>query len=182
MAKDRVRFMGDVVAMVAAESRNQAYSAAGLIKVKYKPLSPVLDPRIADSKGTSKMHDFRKNNIVSSFKVRRGDVKKGYKNSASVIEKHFETSFIEHSYMEPESCVAITNPDGTVTVYGGMQHPFTTRRYVARALGFELARVQIIQTTLGGGFGGRDDTIAVICAALLFSRWDKEAGEDHLLP
>jgi len=164
IAKDRVRFMGEVVAVVAAESRSQAYSAADLIKVKYKPLDPVLDPRIADSKGTPKMHDFRKNNILSSFKVRRGNVERGYKNSADIVEEHFETSFIEHSYMEPESCVAIANPDGTVTVYGGMQHPFSTRRYVARALGFELARVQIIQTTLGGGFGGRDDTIAVICA------------------
>lgn len=140
--------------MVAAESRSQAYSAADLIKVKYKPLDPVLDPRIADSKGTPKCTISGR--ITFSPHSRSGAAtSKGYKNSADIVEEHFETSFIEHSYMEPESCVAIANPDGTVTVYGGMQHPFSTRRYVARALGFELARVQIIQTTLGGGFGGR---------------------------
>ncbi|MFH0799235.1 MAG: xanthine dehydrogenase family protein molybdopterin-binding subunit [Pseudomonadota bacterium] len=163
IADDSVRYSGDVVAVVAAESAEIAREAVSLIIVDYEPLEPVLDPEAALRKGAPQIHAGR-DNVVSSFRVRHGDVKKGYKASTLSVEAEFRTSFVEHAYMEPESCVAILEPDGSVTVYGGMQHPFSTRRNVAAALGMPFARVRIVQTTLGGGFGGKDDTIAAICA------------------
>jgi CO/xanthine dehydrogenase Mo-binding subunit len=164
LASDRVRFTGDVVAMVAAETAAAAREAAKLVDVVYEPLPAITTPEDGLKKGASPMHDFKGDNVVTSFRVRHGEVKKGYRAANEVVEAEFRTSFIEHSYMEPECAIGICEPDGSVVVYGGMQHPFTTRRYVARATGLPLARVRIMQTTLGGGFGGRDDTIAVICA------------------
>ena len=93
-----------------------------------------------------------------------GDAAEAIKNGGRVVEAQFRTSFVEHAYMEPESCVALPEPDGSVTVHGGMQHPFTTRRFVAAATGLPLSRARVIQTTLGGGFGGKDDTISIVCA------------------
>ncbi len=164
MATDRVRYMGDVVAMVAAQTPDIAREAARRIIVQYKALKPVLKPEDALTKNAPFIHIGRPDNIAASYKVRHGDVKKGFAKSDKVIEREFATTFVEHAYMEPESCVAVKNPDGSVTVHGGMQHPFTTRKFVSRATGLPLNRVQIVQTTLGGGFGGKDDTISVICA------------------
>ncbi len=164
MAGDRVRYMGDVVAMVAAETQEIAREAAKRIFVQYEPLKPVLTPADALAKNAACVHSGCHDNIASSYKVRHGDVKKGFAKSVNIIEREFGTTFVEHAYMEPESCTAIRNPDGSVTVYGGMQHPFTTRKFVAWASGLPLNRVQIIQSTLGGGFGGKDDTISMICA------------------
>ena len=164
LAPDRVRYMGDVVAMVAAETAGIAREAAKRILVQYEPLKPLLSPKDALAQTAQCVHTGCKNNIASSYVVRHGDVKNGFSKSDKIIEREFDTTFVEHAYMEPESCIAIKNPDGSVTVYGGMQHPFTTRKFVSWATGLLLNRVRIIQTTLGGGFGGKDDTISVICA------------------
>mgnify|MGYP002348321227 CR=1 FL=1 len=163
IADDRVRYSGDVVAVVAAETAEAARAAAKLIAIEYEPWEPLLSPFDAAKPVARRMHEGR-GNVVTSFRVRRGDVKKGFCSCAAEVEAEFSTQFIEHSYMEPESCVAVPEPDGSVTIYGGMQHPFSTRRFVAAATGLSLAKARIVQTTLGGGFGGRDDTISVICA------------------
>lgn len=164
MAIDQTRYSGDVVAVVAAETPQIAREATKLIKVEYSPMTAVLSVEEALAKNAPLIHEKRKDNVVASFCVRHGDVKKGYKASDTTIEGEFKTSFIEHAYLESECCIAVPEPDGSITVYGGMQHPFTTRRFVASALSYPLNRVRIIQTTLGGGFGGRDDTISAICA------------------
>ncbi len=164
LAKDRVRSHGDVVAVVAAESVEAARRAADLILVDYEVEEPLLSPEAALAEGAPPVHEECPSNVFSSFRVRHGDVEKGFAESAQVVEARFQTACIEHAYLEPESCVAIPEPDGSVTVMGGMQHPFSARRIVAAVTGLPLARARIVQTTLGGGFGGRDDTIGMICA------------------
>lgn len=164
IADDRVRYSGDVVAVVAAETAEIARTARDLIIVEYEPEEPLLSPEAALAPDALLVHPGRKDNVVTAFRVRRGDMKKGYRQSETIVEGEFQTSFVEHAYMEPESCVAVPEPDGSVTVYGGMQHPFSTRRVVAAATGLSLARSRVVQTTLGGGFGGKDDTISVVCA------------------
>lgn len=172
LAEDKVRYHGDVVAVVAAETYEAACEATALIKVEYEPLEPILDPAEAIKEDSPKIHDDKENNIAESFKVRHGNTEKAFEKAEKIFEAEFKTQFIEHAYMEPESCTALMNPDRSITVQGGMQHPFSTRRYVANFLGLPLSRVRIVQTTLGGGFGGKDDTISVICAraALLATR------------
>jgi CO/xanthine dehydrogenase Mo-binding subunit len=164
IADSQVRYHGEVIAVVVAETAAIAREAAALIEVYYDVLPPILSPRAALAKDAPRVHAGRPNNIVSSFRVRRGKPAAAFKKSARIVEARFETSFVEHAYLEPESCVAVPEPDGSVTVYGGMQHPFSTRRAVAAATGLSLARSRIVQTTLGGGFGGKDDTISAICA------------------
>jgi len=163
-ARGAVVYHGDAVALVVAESTAKAREAASLIDVAYEPVAPILSPIDALSRAARKVHKERGNNISTSFRVRRGDTGPTLKKSANVVEAEFATSFVEHAYLEPESCVAVPEPDGSVTVHGGMQHPFTTRRFVSAATGLALSRVRIMQTTLGGGFGGKDDTISVVCA------------------
>jgi len=175
LAHEKVRYAGDVIAVVAAESYEAACQGAEAIKVEYEPLEPILDPIKALENKDLRVHDERPDNVVEHFKVRCGDPSAVFEKEEKVFEATYNTQFIEHAYMEPESCVAVKNPDGTITVYGGMQHPFSTRRYTATFLGMPLNKIRIIQTTLGGGFGGRDDTISVVCAraALLALRTER---------
>jgi CO/xanthine dehydrogenase Mo-binding subunit len=163
LAKERVLYMGDVVAVVAADTPENARKAASLIEVDYEPMPAVFSPEDALAEDAPLLHKGR-SNVVLSYKVRHGNASSALKKSDHSVEASFCTSFIEHAYLEPESCVAVPEPDGSITVYGSMQHPFTTRRFVAAATGLSLSMVCIKQTTLGGGFGGKDDTISVICA------------------
>jgi len=81
-----------------------------------------------------------------------------------VIRKEFCTSRVEHAYLEPEAALCIPRPDGVMEVYGSMQHPFSTRRFVAALLGVRLSEVEVKTVPVGGGFGGKDDTAAIVCA------------------
>ncbi len=163
-ADKEVFYGGDAVALVVAESVEIAREAAGLIDVEYAPIKPLLSPADSLAKGARMVHGDGPGNVVTSFRVRHGETGPAFSRSAEVVEAKFKTTFVEHAYLEPESCVAVPEADGSVTVHGGMQHPFTTRRFVARATGLPLSKARIIQTTLGGGFGGKDDTISVVCA------------------
>ena len=175
LAFEKVRYHGDVVAVVAAETYQSATEAVEKIRVNYEVLPPILDPLKALKNDPAKVHDERDNNTVESFKIRYGNTEKAFEGAKNVFKATYQTQTVEHAYMERESCVAMKNPDGTITVYGGMQHPFSTRRYVATFLGLPLNHIRVIQTTLGGGFGGKDDTISVVCAraALLALRTER---------
>jgi len=164
LAKGKVRYAGDVVAVVAAKTPDIAEKACKAICVKYEMLEPILDPEAALKNNSLRVHDELPDNLTASFKVRCGNSEKAFAKAKKIFEAKFATQHIEHAYLEPESCVASKNPDGSVTIHAGMQHPFSTRRYVATFLGLPLSKVRVVQTTLGGGFGGKDDTISVVCA------------------
>ncbi len=163
-ADDKIRHHGDVVAMVVAQTRDEAIKAANLVRVEATPLPPLLDPEEAMKSDALLVHERHGSNIINTHQVRRGDVQKGFTSSDLVIEKIFQTQFVEHAYMEPEVSVCVPRPDGVMEVYGSMQHPFSTRRFVAACLGVALSEVEVIGTPLGGGFGGKDDTAAIVCA------------------
>jgi len=163
-ATDKTRYIGDVVAMVAAESPAAACAGARAVRVEVRPLEPLLDPERAAAPDAPRIHSERKDNVFWTCHVRHGDPDAEFPKCDVVLEREWRTQYIEHSYLEPEACVAVPEPDGSVSVLGGMQHPFTTRRFVSWATGLPLASVRVVQTTLGGGFGGKDDTISVVCA------------------
>ncbi len=163
-ADDKIRFHGDVVAMVVAETRGQALHAAELVRVQAVPLPPILDPEEAMKDGSLLVHEEFGTNIINTHRVRRGNADEGIRASALVLEHQFATQWIEHAYMEPEVAVCQVRPDGVMEVYGSMQHPFSTRRFVAGVLGVPLSGVEVIGTPMGGGFGGKDDTAAIVCA------------------
>ena len=163
-ADDKIRHNGDVVAMVVAETRDLAIRASALVKVEAQPLPAVLDPEEALLPGAVLVHEEHGSNLVNTHRIRRGNADEGFRQAAFVLEEEFRTQTVEHAYMEPEVAVSVPRPDGSIEVHGSMQHPFSTRRFVSACLGVPLSGVEIIGTPMGGGFGGKDDTAAIVCA------------------
>ncbi|MDR3456551.1 MAG: xanthine dehydrogenase family protein molybdopterin-binding subunit [Verrucomicrobiae bacterium] len=164
-ADDKIRYDGDVVAMVIAETREIAIQAALLVRTNAEPLPAVLDPEAAMLPEAPLVHENHGSNIVNTHVVRRGDVAEGFKQADFILEEKFQTQTIEHAYMETEAAICVPrSTDGVIEVYGSMQHPFSTRRFVAACLGVTLAEIEVIGTPMGGGFGGKDDTAAIVCA------------------
>ncbi len=161
-AFDKVRYIGDGIAAVAAVDPDTARRALNLIEVEYEVLPGVFDPEEAMKEDAPKVHD--DGNIIVYHKVRKGDVEKGFKEADIVIEREYRTQFIEHSYIEPEAVVAKPVDYGGVEIWGCIQNAFTTQRNVAAVLGLDMSKVRIIQTPLGGSFGGKDDVMTVMAA------------------
>jgi CO/xanthine dehydrogenase Mo-binding subunit len=153
---DKVRFIGDAVALVAAETEAIADQALALIKVEYEPIPAVFSAMDALKPDAPKVHEG--GNLLTMGKVRRGDLERGFKEASFVLERTYRLPFQEHAYMEPDMALAIPHEDGTITVKGPMQAPFGVRKIVATVLGIPINRVQAVQTPLGGGFGGKDDS------------------------
>ena len=173
LALDKVRYLGDGVALVAAASREIAEQALSLIEVEYEPLPIVSDPEEAMRADAPRLHDdspeYGFKNAFVHHKVRKGDIEKGFAAADFTIERQFRTQFIEHSYIEPEAVLAEPAEQGGVKITGSIQNLFSSRRSVAAALHLDLNKVQLIQSTLGGSFGGKDEVMTSMCcrAALL---------------
>ncbi len=170
LACDIVRYYGDGVALVAAATREAAEAALALIRVEYAPLPVLTDPEEALLEGSVKIHG--DSNIFVHHKVRKGDIENGFAEAEIVIEKKFKTQFIEHSALEPEAALAEPAEQGGIRITGSVQNLFSSRRSVAAALNLDLNKVQIVQATLGGSFGGKDEVMTALCcrAALLSLR------------
>src|SRR5689334_7260933 len=117
--------------------------------------------------GAPALHDG--GNVFAHHKVRKGDIGRGFAEAGLIIEKKFKTQFIEHSAIEPEAVLAEPLEQGGVRITGSVQNLFSSRRSVAAALRLDLNQAQIIQATLGGSFGGKDEVMTSMCirAALL---------------
>jgi len=167
LAEDKVRYLGDGVALVAARTREIAAEALRRIEVAYEPLPVVSDPEAALRPDAPRIHG--DDNTFVHHHVRKGDVARGFAEADFVLERRFRTQFIEHSYLEPEAVLAEPGEDGGVRITGCVQNLLSSRRSVAAALGLDLNRVEIVQATLGGSFGGKDEVMTAMCcrAALL---------------
>jgi CO/xanthine dehydrogenase Mo-binding subunit len=163
-ADEKIRSEGDVVAIVVAQTRKQAVAAAKKVTIETITLDPILDPEKAMLPDSPLVHDQNGSNIVNQHRIRRGDISTAENRADYIIEQDFETGRIEHSYLEPETALCWQRADGVMEVYGSMQHPFSTRRFVAAVLGIPLSEVEVRSVPMGGGFGGKDDTAAINCA------------------
>lgn len=164
-ASDKIRCHGDVVAIVVAKTREAALEAAKLVIVDASKLPLILDIEKAFQKNSPLVHESKGTNIVNHHTIRRGNnIDNEFARCDEIIEHDFTTQFVEHAYMEPESAICQCRHDGVMEVYAGAQHPFTTRRFTAAILGIDLKDVEVISMPLGGGFGGKDDTISIVCA------------------
>jgi xanthine dehydrogenase molybdenum-binding subunit len=162
---ERVRYVGDAVAIVAADTRDIAEAALAAIHVEYDE-QPVIDnPVLARQPGVAQLHP--SGNLLKHIKVRKGDVEEGFAGSDIVIEHTFHTAMTDHAFIEPECAIARLNEAGRMEVYVGSQIPYSDRKQVAAALGFPEERVRIIGMLIGGGFGGKEDIMGQIHAALL---------------
>lgn len=162
VAGDKVRFRGDAVALVAAESEQIAEEALQLIRVEYEELPALFDPREALEPSAPLIHE--RGNLLAHIKIRKGDVEQSFPSCDVIVENTYRTQMVEHLYLEVENALAVLGPDGVMTVWGTSQAPFNVRQVVANVLGFPVDKVRILQTQSGGGFGGKTDAAFDVCS------------------
>ncbi|MBI2880220.1 MAG: xanthine dehydrogenase family protein molybdopterin-binding subunit [Candidatus Tectomicrobia bacterium] len=154
LAGDRVRFLGEEVAAVAAEDAAAALEAAERIRVEYEPLPAVFDPEEAMAEGAPLVHE-KPRNIASEVHAERGDVESALREADVVREETYTTSFHYQAYMEPMGSVAKPEGAGRYTLWTPLQHPFLARDLIADALGLKREDLRLIQPFVGGAFGGK---------------------------
>lgn len=167
MARDKVRYVGEAVVAVAAESAFIAKRALSAIKVEYQPLPAVFDPDEAMRPGTPVLHDYAPDNLTKHIPIRVGDVDKGFAESDLVVEETYSTQPIEHAYLEPEAGLAYVDHDGVVTIVSPDQNITHHRHMLARIIAKPVSKVRFIMSPVGGGFGGKEDMIYQGMLALL---------------
>jgi CO/xanthine dehydrogenase Mo-binding subunit/aerobic-type carbon monoxide dehydrogenase small subunit (CoxS/CutS family) len=162
---ERVRYVGDAIAIVAAETQEIAEQASALIEAEFD-LQPVITNSIqARQEGVPQIHE--KGNLLKHIKVRKGDVEKGFAESDVILEHTFHTPIYEHAFIEPECSIGVPLSDGRMEIYVGSQIPYQDRTQVARAMGWPEERIRIIGQLMGGGFGGKEDVMGQIHVAML---------------
>ena len=154
---DKVRFLGDVVALVAAETLDIAARALELIDVQYEELPPVFEPKQGMAPEAPLVHESVANNVLRHFKLRKGDVEAAWANCDVVVERTYQMPAVEHAYLEVEGAVANCNPDGGLTIWASSQYALLIRNFTAAMLAMAPDKVHVIVTNPGGGFGGKGD-------------------------
>ena len=154
-AADRVRMMGDPVALVVAETEKAAEAARKLIKVEYRELEGVFTMERALEPDAPKLH--AEGNVCKHLIHEIGDIEGAFAKADLVMEGHFETPWVEHAYLEPEAGLGHVESDGTVVVRCGTQFPFEVRMQISKILGLPEEKVRVIATPVGGGFGSKCD-------------------------
>ena len=166
---DRVRYEGDAVALVVAETAALAREAADAVSVNLTELPGVFDAVRAMESDAPLVH--KTGNVFLHDKVRKGDIDAGFDAADIIVEREFRTHHQEHCYLEPLAALAVPEDNGSMTIYGTMQCPFYVQKAVAGVLGLPLASVRVIQTVTGGGFGGKEDAPSEICACAAVAAW-----------
>jgi len=155
----KVRFIGDAIAIVVAESEMEAERALGEISVDYEDLPSIFDPEEALNSPTL-IHT--SGNLLHQSNVIKGDIEKGFSEADLIIERTYQTSMLEHSYLEPDAGMAWIDKEGRIAIFASTQNPYYDHRQIVDCLGVEPAQVRCIQPATGGGFGGKLD-ITVQC-------------------
>ena len=174
LAGEKVRYMGDPIAIVAAETQEAASSAAELVEVEYEVLPRVIDPIAAHEKNAPLVHEDREDgNLLKHIKVRKGDVVRGRQEADVIVERTYRTPTTEHAFMEPECSIAVPakydEEHEKLTIYCGTQIPYSDRIQVERIMGLADKEVRVRGTLVGGGFGGKEDLVSQAHVALLAS-------------
>ncbi|MBI2880213.1 MAG: xanthine dehydrogenase family protein molybdopterin-binding subunit [Candidatus Tectomicrobia bacterium] len=186
LAIGKVRFIGEPVAAVAADTREEAEAAAALVRVEYDPLPVVDDPVEAARPGSPTVHDTIRpgplypnlrashhgpdSNVCTHYRLRVGDVDRALAEAAAVFEDTFRSPPAQHAHLEPHSAVARVDPDGHVTVWTSSQSPSPLRMWLASMFGVPQNRVRVIVPYLGGGYGGKL-YLKMEPFAVLLSKW-----------
>ena len=168
---DKVRYVGDAVALVVAESEDVADSALALIETDYEPLPVVTGPKEAARADSPTIHEKHEHgNFLAHFHLESGDLEKGFAEADVIIEREYKTQTVEHAFIEPEAALAMPEANGRLTVYCGGQIPFNDRDQIAATLNVPQDRIRVINCLIGGGFGGKEDVTVQVLSALAAAR------------
>jgi CO/xanthine dehydrogenase Mo-binding subunit/aerobic-type carbon monoxide dehydrogenase small subunit (CoxS/CutS family) len=159
MAREKVRYVGEAVAAVSAETQEIARRALSLIKVEYEELPGIFDPEEAMLPGAVVVHDYAPNNLVKHIPIRKGNVEQGFAEADVIVENTYSTQQVEHAYLEPEAGLAYVDHDGVVTVFSPSQNITHHRHMLATIIDKPINKVRFIMSPVGGGFGGKEDMI-----------------------
>ncbi len=175
----KVRYVGDRVAAVAAESEAIADAALALIQVDYEILPAILDAKQARRPGAPVIHDEPearvvipikydpKTNLAGHVRIDVGDMARGLANAELVVEREFKAHYAQHCPLEPHVTLAQFDEDGRLVLVTSTQVPFHARRIVAQALQIPLKNIRVIKPRIGGGFGSKQEVfLEQLCAAL----------------
>jgi CO/xanthine dehydrogenase Mo-binding subunit len=164
LAYDRIRFRGEPIAIIAADTREKAKEAAKLVKVEYECLPIVRNTEDAKDPAMPVLHG--DSNLLADFFHEKGDVEKAFEESYLIVEDDFETPAQDHGYMEPDACFAYVEDD-RLMVYTSSQNVFADRLMICRALGLAPEQVRVRAAFVGGGFGGKDGHTCQIYPSLV---------------
>jgi len=188
LARDKVLYVGDAVAAVAAETEEIAENAVDLIEIEYEELSPVFDGDEAFSKNPPAVlhedlksyktlksvpprYDENRPNVFNYFRIRRNNAEEAFKDADLVFENRFEVAMIHHCQMETHCGVAKVDGTGRLTVWGTNSKPYSMHRDISESRGMSSSAVRvIIPTHVGGSFGGRDPKAEQIAASLALAQ------------
>jgi CO/xanthine dehydrogenase Mo-binding subunit len=169
---EKVRWTGDRIAIVVAESEEIAREASPLVEVEYEPLPVVSDPREAMKPGSPLVHPERgDSNIIGHVKIRKGDWEQGFAETDVVVESRYVTPSVEHVYMQPDAGIGYIDEDERITVISASQWAGRDLDQIAHMLALPPDRVRSIVPAVGGAFGGREDMhiqhLSALCAYLI---------------
>ena len=181
LARDRVRYVGQPVAAVAATTREAAEAALAAIEVVYEPLPAVLDLEAALAPGAPLIHEawatyaaipilHREGNVCHRARIVVGDVERGFAEADRIFEHRFRTAMVHQGYTEPRAAVASWDSSGQVTVWSNTQLPFEIQNTLAEILELAPSKIRVIVPGIGGGFGGKLRVGVEHVAALLARR------------
>jgi CO/xanthine dehydrogenase Mo-binding subunit len=163
---DRVRFIGDQIAVVVAETEEISGKARDAIKVEYDDLPILTDPAIAMRDDSYQLHPDRGSNIFCHYLIRKGDVDIAIKSADVIVESTYQTPAQEHAYLQPEAGLGYIDDEGRVTIVASGQWTHEDREQIAHALGLLEEQVRVIYPAIGGAFGGREDMSVQIILGL----------------
>jgi CO/xanthine dehydrogenase Mo-binding subunit len=164
LADEVVRYLGEAIALVAADTEEAAEEGARRVGVEYADLPGVFDPEAAMRPDAPRLEPT--GNVISRWKIRKGDVDAGFREADVVVERTYRTPFIDHAFIEPEAGVAWLDENGVITIRVATQ-VIEHFRDVANVLGLPHSRVRIVAPYIGGGFGGKEDVTVEVFLGLL---------------
>ena len=166
---NKVRFVGDRVAFVAAETEAIAQKALELIEVEYEELPAVLDSREAMKPGAPIIHDEPEyvnfadsdptHNKAAAIRIDIGDVEQGFAEADRIYEQEYEVPKVQQAHIEPHVALSYWDADGRLVIYSSTQVPFHARRMLAPLLKLPVKRIRVIKPRIGGGFGGKQEVL-----------------------
>ena len=183
LASDKALYQGHAIAAVAATSPHIAEEAVELIEVEYEVMPAVLTAPEGMKKDAPLLHNDLKtvdmdeetgrvSNVAERTYYKLGDVDKGFAEADVVVEGEYDFQTVHQGYIEPQTCTALWNEDGRITIWCSTQGSFLVRDYTADRLGLPVSQVKVIPMEIGGGFGGKTEVYLEPVAALL----SKKAG------
>lgn len=166
LAKDIVRHVGEPIVAIAADTLEIANTATTLVDIEYEPLEPVLTPEDAIREGAPLLHP--DGNLIANLSNAVGDVDAAFAKADIVLEGVYTNEPIEHAYLEPQGGISLIDEDGVLTLLVCTQYPHFHHKQLADVTGLPLDKIRVIQTVVGGAFGGKID-VTIECASCLMT-------------